>query len=146
MKSRNYHNSITAGVTAAEAFNKLSEVAKWWTANFTGSAKELNDVFTIRFGDNTFTFRVTESVPGKKLAWLTTDCYMSWIHNKTEWTNTKIVFEISEEKGKTRIDMTHAGLVPEMECYQDCDSGWNQYFCESLPAFLTMGTGILVDD
>ena len=46
MNTQDYHKSITTTVSAEEAFTKISSVT-WWTANFTGSAKNLNDVFTM---------------------------------------------------------------------------------------------------
>lgn len=77
---------------------------------------------------------------------ITTNCYMPWLKDKTEWKNTKIVFEISEGKKHTRIDMTHVGLVPGVECHNVCEVGWNQYFGESIPELLATGKGILFDD
>ena len=146
MNNQDFHKSITTDVSATEAFQKISCVSKWWTANFSGSANNLKDVFTLRFGDNKFTFKVTEVVPNQKLVWLTTDCYMPWLKEKTEWNNTKILFEISAGKNQTRIDLTHIGLVPGIECYNVCEEGWNQYFGESIPKLLTTGKGILFDD
>jgi uncharacterized protein YndB with AHSA1/START domain len=146
MKNRDYHKSITTDVSAEEAFQKISSVNKWWTANFKGGTKNLNDIFTLQFGKNKFTFKVVEVVPNQKLVWLVTDCYMPWLNDKTEWKNTKIVFEISEEKDQTRIDMTHVGLVPTSECYSVCEGGWGQYFGESIPKLLATGKGILFND
>jgi hypothetical protein len=61
---------------------------------------------------------VVEVVPNKKWVWLVTDGQMLWLKDTTEWKNTQIVFEISEGKQQTRIDMTHIGLVPAVECYK----------------------------
>jgi Activator of Hsp90 ATPase homolog 1-like protein len=146
MENQDYHKSITTDVSAEEVFKKICSVNKWWTANFKGSAKNLNDIFTLQFGENKFTFKVVEFVPNKKLVWLVADCYMPWLNDKTEWKNTKIVFEILEEKNQTRIDMTHVGLVSGIECYNVCEVGWNQYFGESIPELLATGKGILFDD
>lgn len=146
MKNQYFHKSITTNVSADEAFEKIRSVNKWWTANFEGNTKNLNDIFTLRFGENRFTFKVIEAISNKKLVWLSTDCYMPWLKDKAEWKNTKIVFEISEENGQTRIDLTHIGLVPSVECYKVCEVGWNQYFGESIPKLLATGKGILFDD
>jgi hypothetical protein len=146
MENQDFHKSITTDVSAEKAFDKITSVNQWWTANFKGSAKKLNDTFTLQFGENKFTFKVVEAVPNKKLVWLSTDCYMPWLNNKTEWKNTKITFDISEENNQTRIDLTHVGLVPGVECYNVCEVGWNQYFGESIPALLATGKGILFDD
>ena len=146
MENLSYQKSIITDVSAEEAFNKICDVNKWWTANFKGSARNLNDIFTLRFGKNTFTLKVVEVVQNKKFVWLVTDCNMSWLNDKTEWENTRIVFEISEEKNQTIIGLTHIDLVPEAECYNVCEAGLEQYFGESIPALLATGKGILFDD
>ena len=38
--------------------------------------------------------------------------------------------------------MTHVGLVPGIECYEDCEKGWDFYIKESLFKFLTEGKGL----
>jgi hypothetical protein len=132
MNTRNYHKSITTTVSAEEAFAKISDVTTWWTANIKGSAKNLNDVFTMWVDDgdevkDSVTLQVVEVIPNKKWVWLVTDCQMLWLKDTTEWKNTQIVFEISEDKQQTRIDMTHVGLVPGVECYNVCENGWNHH-------------------
>lgn len=83
-----------------------------------------------------------EVVPDKKIVWLVTDSSIHWLKDKTEWSGTKVVWEASSAKGTTTIDMTHVGLVPEVECYDDCNEGWNFYVGKSLFKFLTENKGL----
>lgn len=53
MNTQDYHKSITTTVSAEEAFTKISSVSSWWTAKIKGSAKHLNDVFTMWVGERT---------------------------------------------------------------------------------------------
>ncbi len=145
MKKHDYQKSFNAGVTAKEAFENITNVAGWWTASFKGSAKTVNDEFEVTFGKTKVNFKVTESVPYKKLVWLVTDCYLDWLNDKTEWKDTKIVWNISKENKSTKIEMTHVGLVPGIECYNDCEAGWNQYVGESLPKLISAAKGILFE-
>ncbi len=145
MKKHDYQKSFNAGVTAKEAFENITNVAGWWTASFKGSAKNVNDEFEVTFGKTKVNFKVTESVPYKKLVWLVTDCYLDWLNDKTEWKDTKIVWNISKENKSTKIEMTHVGLVPGIECYNDCEAGWNQYVGESLPKLISAAKGILFE-
>jgi uncharacterized protein YndB with AHSA1/START domain len=143
MNTQDYHKSITTIVSAEEAFTKISDVRTWWTSNIKGSAKNLNDVFIMWVGDedaakDTVTLQVVEVVPNKKWVWLVTDCQMLWLKDTTEWKNTQIVFEISEGNHQTRIDMTHVGLVPEVECYNVCEDGWSRHL-KDLAAWLETG-------
>jgi len=145
-KNKHFHQSITTDVSIEEAFEKIRSPHQWWTVHFKGKSKRLNDTFTLRFGENKFRFKVVEMVPDQKLVWLTIHSFMPWLKDRSEWTGTKIVFEFSKTKNRTKIDLTHIGLVPVIECYGVCKVGWNQYFGESIPALLSKGTGIFFDD
>ena len=141
MKEQNYHTSITVDATAHEAFENINSATKWWTENLEGSSKKLNDEFTVRFGDVHYSRqKLVEVVPDKKVVWLVTDSKLSFVKDKSEWTNTKISFEISTLDDKTKIDFRHIGLVPEIECFDACSNAWGQYI-QSLQMLLTTGKG-----
>jgi Activator of Hsp90 ATPase homolog 1-like protein len=139
MGHKDYNRSFTANATAREAFEKIVDVAGWWTASFKGAAGKVNDVFEVTFGKTKVNFKVIEAVPYKKLVWLVTDCHLDWLKDKTEWKGTRILWEISENDKSVKIGMTHLGLVPGMECYESCEEGWNQYAGESLPKLIAAG-------
>jgi hypothetical protein len=142
MNHKDYQTSIIVNVTAKEAQGAINKVSEWWTKNFKGSSNKVDDKFTVRFGETFVDFKVDEIVPGKKMAWSVTDCYLHWLNDKKEWNDTKIEWEISGNGKSIKINMTHVGLVPEIECYNDCRKGWNFYVNESLLKLLTEGMGI----
>ncbi len=142
MKQQDYHSSITAHIGATEAFEKINRVSDWWTAGVQGNSRNVGDAFTVRFGETFVTFEIVEVIHDKRIVWLVTDCNLHWIRNKTEWKDTKIVWDVWPDNGVTRISMTHVGLVPGIECYSDCVSGWNFYVAESLLKLLTEGKGL----
>jgi len=142
-QNQDYSVEISARVTPQEAFEKISRVKEWWGGKGEGNSKKLGDTFIYKTPSGTFVdFKITELVPEKKVVWLVTNCYLSWIDNKTEWTGTRIVWELSSKNGTTTVKMTHAGLVPKFECYDDCKTGWNFYVRESLAKFLTENKGL----
>ena len=142
MENQDYHATITVSQTANEAFTAINSVSKWWTEKLEGSSEKLNDVFTVDFGDNNFvTHKLIEVIPDKKVVWVVTDCYLSWFNDKTEWKNTKMSFEISTTDNQTQINFTHIGLVPEVECFDTCRKGWDQYVKDSLLKLITEGKG-----
>lgn len=142
MENQNYNATIAVSQTANEVFKSINSVSKWWTENIEGNSEKLNDVFTVNFGDSNFvTHKLIDIVSNQKIVWLVTDCHLSWFKDKTEWTNTKMSFEISPGDHNTQISFTHIGLVPELECYDNCIKGWDQYIKGSLLRLITEGKG-----
>jgi len=142
MEKQDYNASITVDATAQEAFKCINNVTKWWTENLEGRSQELNDEFTVRFGDVHYSRqKLVEVIPDEKVVWLVTDSNLNWIKDKHEWTNTKISFEIAEKDDKIQVHFTHTGLVPEVECFDACSDAWSQYIQQSLLSLITTGKG-----
>ncbi len=134
--------SIKAGITPAEATEKISRVSEWWGRNIEGISRKQGDVFTYHAGNTWVTFKIAEVIPDKKIVWHVTDCNLHWIHDKKEWKDTSIVWDIAGNGEVTQIHFTHLGLVPGMECYNDCEKGWSDYIQQSLFQFLTKDKGL----
>ena len=143
MEKKNYTASIKVDATPQEVFKSINNVTDWWTENTEGSSQKLNDEFTVQFGDIHYSLqKIVEFIPNKKVVWLVIDSHLSWLKDKQEWTNTKISFEIISKGTYTQLIFTHIGLVPEIECYNDCRKGWDQYIKDSLFKLLTSGKGL----
>jgi hypothetical protein len=142
MKKQDYSATILVRATATKTYKSINNVAAWWTENIEGSSEKLNDVFILHFGEAFVTMKIVESVPDKKVVWVVTDCYLHWLADKEEWKGTRIVFEISDEGDSTRIQFTHVGLEPHVECYDSCVKGWDQYFKGSLAMLINEGNGL----
>ena len=142
MEKRDFHSSITVSLSPKKVFDSIGRVREWWTQDFEGNSAKMGDVFTVRFGDTFVTFRITEEIAGKKIAWKVIDCNLHWLHNKKEWKGTQINWEVETTKSGTQISFTHMGLLPEVECYSDCVKGWTFYVNDSLFKLLTDGKGL----
>lgn len=128
---------------AADVITMISNVPQWWGVNVTGDTTKQGDKFIVTMGgDSFFNFTVAELQPNKRIVWVVTDCNMPWYNNKKEWANTRLIFEINEENGKTEVKFTHEGLTPEVECYKDCKPGWTHWINTSLVSYLTTGKGV----
>lgn len=101
----------------------------------------VGDSFRIEFGTTWVNFKITEAIPQKKVVWYVTDSFLPWLKDKKEWNDTEVVFDISSDSGKTKIDFTHIGLVPGIECYENCEKGWTRFVTISLPQFINNGKG-----
>jgi hypothetical protein len=142
MKKQDYNTLLTVNASAKEVFKNINSVTKWWTEDLEGSSQKLNDEFTVRFGDvHVSKQKLIEVIPDKKVVWLVTDSKLNFIKDQQEWTNTKISFELSSHDNKTQINITHIGLVPQVECYNSCTKGWDYYLKGSLFKLLTEGKG-----
>ena len=137
-----YQATIMVPISAHEAFEGICQVSSWWTKNFKGSTHTLGDRFSVHFGDTWSNFEITEMVQNKRILWEVEDCNLHWLTDKKEWKGTRILWEITPVKGGVEIHMTHIGLKPGIECFEDCTIGWNHYVTQSLFKLLKEGKGI----
>jgi len=142
MEKQDYRTSITADVTPQEAFNSINDVSKWWSQDVKGSSQNLNDIFTITFGETWLEIKIVELIADRKIVWHVADCYKHFLKDKKEWKDTTMTWEISTDYGITQIGFTHFGLVPGVECYEICEKAWDFYIKESLFKLLAKGNGM----
>jgi hypothetical protein len=142
MGNNDFNSSISAKISADEAIKRIGRVPEWWGVTFSGNSEKQNDQFIVKMGgDSFFNFTVTELIPGKRVVWLVTDCYMPWYTDKKEWLNTRLIFDVTENNGLTELKFTHEGLTPEVECFKDCKPGWTHWIKTSLFSYFTTGKG-----
>ncbi len=141
MTTTDFITTLVVNKTPEEAFDAIANVSGWWAKNFKGEAKSEDDVFSVIFGETFVDFKIAEAIPGKKVVWQVTDCNLHWINDKKEWKGTRVVWEITPVGNATEIVMTHIGITPDAECFDDCSAGWNGHIKSSLYSLLTEGAG-----
>ena len=143
MDQQDYQCTITAPIPPAEAFDKIRRVGEWWAVNFKGSANALRDRFTVHFARTTWSLmEIVHIEPDQRIGWKVVDCYLPIFKDPYLWKGNRILWELNREGILTRVTMTHVGLVPGVECYEDCRKGWNFYVGESLLQLFTTGKGL----
>jgi hypothetical protein len=115
-------------------------VSRWWGgADLAGRTAETGDEFTVIHGDAHYSKqKVIGVVPNKRIVWLVTESRLNWLQkDKSEWTGTKMIFEVTAENNSTRLRFTHEGLTPNKESYARCAEGWSMVIKEWLFDFIT---------
>jgi hypothetical protein len=142
MKTSDYNTTITVEKTAKEAFDAINNVRGWWSEAIEGTTDKPDGEFNYHYKDvHNCTMKITEFVPDKKVVWLVKDNHFSFTSDENEWIGNRIIFEISQNDGKTQIQFTHEGLVPEYECYDICEESWGNYIHVSLRDLIASGKG-----
>ena len=139
--SRDFSITLLVDNAPREAFDAIMNVRGWWSEEIEGRTDELGE-FKYHYQDiHRCTIRITELVPGKKVAWHVADNYFNFVRDKSEWKDTDIVFEIARKGDKTEVRFTHKGLGPAYECYDVCTDAWSTYIRGSLRNLITTGKG-----
>ena len=64
------------------------------------------------------------------------DNEFNFTKDKSEWIDTKLIFEVSPEGSKTKVIFTHDGLTSTYECYNVCKDAWTSYIQGSLKSYI----------
>lgn len=140
METQDFTTAFLVDQTPAEAFDAINNVRGWWTGEIEGDATKLNDEFTYRYKELHYSkHKLIEVVPNKNVVWLVTDSQLNFIHDKSEWTGSKIIFDITGKDGKTQVRFTHEGLVPNVECFNACSNAWSGLINNNLRNLITSG-------
>lgn len=142
MRTSDFTATLLVNQTPGEAFNAITNLRGWWSENIEGDTDQLDDKFTYHYKDIHYCkMRLIELVPYQKVVWLVLDNYFKFTEDKSEWIDTKLIFDISQKAGQTEIRFTHEGLVPQYECYEICREAWTNYIHDSLHSLITTGKG-----
>ncbi|HET9430809.1 MAG TPA: SRPBCC domain-containing protein [Chitinophagaceae bacterium] len=142
MSNTDFTTTIVVDQTPEQVFNAINNVRGWWSEEIEGGTEKLNDEFNYHFKDvHISKMKLIEVIPNKKVVWLVLDNHFNFIKDNSEWKGNKIIFDITEKDGKTQLQFTQLGLVPEYECYDICQNAWTNYIQNSLRSLITTGKG-----
>lgn len=137
---QSYTTSFRVDKTPEDVYAAINDPRSWWEGEIEGPTDKLGGEFTYRYQDlHVSRQRVTELIPGEKVAWLVVEGGPAFTEERNEWPGTTIVFEIAESGDETELRFTHLGLGPQLECFDACSSAWGHYVGDSLRTFITAG-------
>ena len=142
MTTQDYTATLLVAQDKTETFNAITNFRGWWSEQIEGETDKLNEVFIYHYKDiHLCKIKLIELVADKKLVYKVVDNRFNFTKDKSEWKNTKLIFEISTVGTGTKVKFTHEGLVPEYECYEICKDSWGGYIKKSLFNLINMGKG-----
>lgn len=142
MENKNYSSTIIVQKDASAAYHAIKNFRGWWSEEIEGSTDQLGESFFYHYKDvHLCKLKLVEDAPGKKIVYLVTDNEFNFTKDKTEWINTRLIFDLSPDGNKTKIVFTHEGLTPAYECYHVCNDAWTSYIQGSLKDFIETGKG-----
>ncbi|HSF56154.1 MAG TPA: SRPBCC domain-containing protein [Algoriphagus sp.] len=142
MKEQDFTTNFSVASSPASVFEAITNFRGWWSDQIEGSTDKLNETFFYHYKDvHLCKLKLIEIIPDKKLVYLVVDNHFNFTQDKSEWINNKLIFEISPDGEKTKVQFTHQGLVPDYECYDVCQDAWTSYIQGSLQSLITTGKG-----
>lgn len=139
-KGGDYRREIAVRAPVERLFDAIATrdgVCGWWTPLVHGSS-ERGGTLRLEFEgmDEHIDLRVVASRRPTEVEWSVVE------HTSLdEWAGTKIRFEVSPAgDGASTLAFQHAGLSPKLQCYDQCEAGWD-HFLDSLVAFAERGKG-----
>ena len=134
-----YARQVHLSASAHRVFGILTaaaEFASWW-APATGSAAEGGELqITFDGIDDPLVLWVRQAAGPTTVIWDIQSCTFL-----PDWVGTTPSFTLSEPgTGGCDLLFRHVGLSPQLECYDMCRAGWDQYL-PSLRDYIATGTG-----
>lgn len=142
MKQTNFSTSLLVEESPQKVFDAINNVKAWWSENIDGNTRHLQAEFFYNYKDvHACKIRIVEFVPARRIVWLVLENHFNFTKDQSEWKGNRLVFDITEENKKTKLNFTQEGLVPTYECYQVCSDAWTSYIQGSLKELITTGQG-----
>lgn len=140
--ARDYRTTFTVAQAPVDVYNAIVNVRGWWSEEIEGATDTVGQSFDYHFQDiHRAKIHVDELLPGRRVTWTVTKNYFSFTADQSEWTGTRIVFDITDTPAGTDVAFTHIGLVPDYECFDACSDGWRTYIAGSLKSLIETGAG-----
>lgn len=141
MSTKNFTKTIAVSKKPSFVFYSIQNFTGWWSEEIEGNTDVLGETFFYHYQDvHLCKIKLIEKIQDKKLVYEILDNQFSFTEDKTEWTGTKLIFEITEGD-ETFVKFTHQGLNPEYECYNICHESWGNYIGKSLFNLIENGKG-----
>ena len=147
MKPDSYTRTFIVPCDPQVVFKAVTEdFDRWWSAS-SAPLSSVGDESTVTFEPSPafWRFRVLKLVPDRLVE---LECVQANHvqeeapdNIREEWLGTRLVWELEPHDLGTKVIFHHHGLVPELNCYETCEAGWDYFLLGSLSRYLNSGVG-----
>lgn len=132
-------NLPASAETVSALFTSAAGVSRWWGPT-EGDGAVGGTLVTSFGGHGVNAMRVLEARP-TRVVWesIEADGTTPTAHTR-EWLGTTLEFDIVAAGTGTELRFRHAGLTPQLECWDACEAAWT-YFMASIETLAKTGTG-----
>ena len=131
--------SFTVDADPEAVVAAIGDVASWWTGDIEGDSTHVGDRFTYRYGAMHRSTQVVTELTEQRVVWHVEDGDLAFTSTRDDWVGTDIEFAITATGSGTRVDFTHRGITPEVECYDQCSPAWSHYIGANLAQRIVSG-------
>jgi Activator of Hsp90 ATPase homolog 1-like protein len=105
-------NRVFPLVASADGFKQ------WWAADVSGN--DAAGPIELGFFNRSTVYRLrsNESTKPQHASWL--------CESGKEWSGTRLLFDLTEQNGKTQLRFTHADWAAETEYFTSCNTTWGE--------------------
>ena len=77
MATRDFHSTFTVPQPPEDVFTAVTHPQTWWTGDIDGTAHEVGDEFSYRYGDVHYSKqKVTDLEPGQRIVWQVVESHL----------------------------------------------------------------------
>jgi uncharacterized protein YndB with AHSA1/START domain len=122
-----YTKTLTVAATPEEVFAALTEpdqVTAWWSAKSTTGSGRAGGQLQITFGaePRPTVIRVLAADRPDVVVWEVTASPLV-----PDWEGTQPTFTMATTHNSCRLNFTHYGLIPTLECFEMCNVDWGRF-------------------
>ena len=108
MSNHYYSTTVVVDQPLKEVFNAINNVRGWWSEEIEGRTDKLGEVFAYHYKDVHYCkMKIIEFIPNKKVVWHILDNYFAFTKDKSEWIDTKFIFDVMIKCILTDVHYTH---------------------------------------
>jgi len=122
-----YTQTLTLAATCEEVFAALTDpdqVTAWWSARSTTGSGQAGGQLQITFGaeERPTVMQVLAAHRPDVVVWEVTSSPLI-----PDWEGTQQTFTMTTTEDGCRLNFTHHGLVPALECFELCNVDWGRF-------------------